>query len=1302
MVTARAPESGPSLVPWVLVGALALAGIAIWLGYPGLVLLPVGITVAAYLAPPAILTGKKDVSGFPTAVSPAEQKGMNRYRMWGELKFKSLVPSMDWLPGWPLRMWWLVSIPLSAAAIALPSPELGDAWRFANAAGVFITMNSLNGAIRRWTAPDDLSPGPTLDVYIAQIKSEPKYIAITVIAAIVSAGVFLGTVLAIDRFALNLYIDPVLPWHVGTAIALTTLFTILTIAVRGLSLQKWRTMVRVRAEWSPRWVVAKIEPAPRLIDHIEIGNIQVDTFEAHPTVGASPIYQAVPKITATLASGSRVAVLESPNLDSQNQPVEGTKHPLRFRVATFITDDMPDLNNPSLDAAEAEIFIAASASWASDSSGYGRWVLLGVEPLHRAPAGDEEAGGTGAWTADFAMPDGPSAKDARDGMLGAFSDAAGCEVLIDHKANKTYFGSLTSGNTDFEDPRMAKTLSDIALTDLWASRWSNILKMGAVQPRPEHGVFATAQIGNATLSRQPFVVQQGMDPLEFFKLEPKISTTLSAAPFVSVTGFAGQGDRPGERHPQAFCVTWSQQAVASNADKLTPTEGSAPMWILAGRMNQAFDAAKLARPEVAEVRALTDPKSRGHIWEIKLRLFGVTLAEVRASAEKLRQAMGSDWLRVAQSKDGCVIVVGADPKDVRRITFARPEHKNRDYVTSLDWEQAFSDAKVQNLAGVLPKLTRSGTLPANEQVQVLDFKLPTGTSRGQLSEAVSKLMTTTGNQFVEPRDSPDGADSVRLLVSRENPLPARAGFDWDAVDKAEGIPFSTGIEGESVEFDSVNNPHILLAGMTGAGKSVMAQAFLYGALVRGAILYVIDPVKGGADFQFAKDYATAFAATPFEAQAVMKAIYAEVVKRKNTNAEHGVGSFMELPEPPPRIYVMIDEFTSLMGQDAVPPASDDPETELEREQIIAINRAKIDVGIIAGKLAREARSAGVHLLLGTQKLSAKMLDSIPGANDLKTNLARTILGKTSSGDLMSALRAFADAPVLTGEIPKGRGLYEPLTGTARAIQVWYASQEELREQLRSRREPIDESDKLDLAPLMAKKSADATPQDAPTRAPNPFQREPDVVTVGEFVFELDDLDDLDDEQSVETASTTEASKTVLSVADADGTLVLVAPGYASTAAEFAGKVIELPAEQSDEVDLFGWWKIDAAASIVDDFGIVDRIVWVDPEAQELSESGVTNGQLAVEVFADEFIEVTIVDIGAAAQPAVEPSTQAVEVSPLAPAPPPVVAPAPPVAVEAPAPEGTPQVHTTSVPKYSTLTFDEPVQPRLPSVHDDLF
>lgn len=252
-------------------------------------------------------------------------------------------------------------------------------------------------------------------------------------------------------------------------------------------------------------------------------------------------------------------------------------------------------------------------------------------------------------------------------------------------------------------------------------------------------------------------------------------------------------------------------------------------------------------------------------------------------------------------------------------------------------------------------------------------------------------------------------------------------------------------------------------------NSVLAQAFIYGFAVGCAELYIIDPMKGGADFKFVEPYAKAFADDIFKGAGLMKHIYSEVMRRKDLNAKYGVSGISELPEDvrPPMLVVMIDEFTSLTAPSAVPPKSDDVEMERDREAIIAENLARGQIGSMAGKLAREARSAGVVLLLGTQKMTATMLDKIPNGSDLKTNLARVLLGAASQPERMSAFRNPETAAVLGTEVPKGRGIWESLTDSGVMIQVWFATQTKLGEALAERREPLSLSEKTDMSKWMS-------------------------------------------------------------------------------------------------------------------------------------------------------------------------------------------------------------------------------------------
>lgn len=1867
-----AQQQSPAFTPLIVTLAATGAGAAFWFGYPGLLVLIAGVTLAAWWATPAVFTGKKDSTGRPTPSSPAEQQAMNRYRTWSDLKWKLLFPSTDWLPGWPPRLWWFAGLGLAGVAAALPTPQLGDWWRLADAAAAFILVNQVNASIRRWSAPDDPCPGPTVDVFAGLFRKGQKAVGLTVGAAAASGAIFLGALLLIHRFRWVPFIAPLAPWEVAFGAALTAAAAVIASGIRAESLEQWRTVVRVRGEWEPRWQMLKLDPAPRLVDHTEVGSAQVDTFDAPPASGAMSMLSMASKIIPTIGTGAKVAVLSCPNVDSQGQPMPGTTHPLRFRVVTWPSDEMPTGWDPELPDDVAELLISCAVAWWCDATGYARPAVTGIQRLFQpgpAPTGtvddadgdedeepeDDGRGVTGAWQVDLAFFLGVTYENVRDAGAGAIAEGVQAEVIVDHRGNGAlYFGGLTNRGTRFLDPQLEKKLANLSLEDTWTGRWRDILKQGALSPRIEHSTYMEAKLSNdITVYRQAFVVRQGMDPLEFFKLEPKISTAMSAAPFVAVTGFlqSGSGDRDGERHPQGFCIHWSPRPVPPNPDKLAPTEGLAPKWVLSGRMNQAFDAARLDRPEVSAVKCLTDKRSRGHVWEIRLRLYGgVTLADVRGQAQKLRQTLGSEWLRVAEAKDGCVIVAGVNPQN-RGVLFARPEAGNREYVTRLDWEQAFSDSKVVGQGGVLPKLTGSSTLPKNTDVQVLDFTLPTGTDKAMVKAAIPKLMTATGNLFVEVRPGVGGADTIRLLVSAEAPLPSGTGVDWAAVDElaADGkLPFATGVEGEPVVFDIKRDPHALVVGASGGGKaqpltallptpvsessptgwtangdlkigdqvyaadgttttivgfsevsiepvyevhfadgqvvdvganhlwkvataagrarhsgtykvrrdnrreeyaaraatiretasraaagelatlqsisrmagyeetalgqtgqfkhlgttalvtsnkparvysgdaihetlhriaaragmvtfrgktltveqvnalnlpgtwvshrdlaelilgrlstrheraaaktivrrsnaqaqpgferrlatvfpvdevlfmvadrierlgtrgswgeaipletivdtktmaasvhretaarkelnyavrltapipgphanlpidpyvlgawlgdgsarhaqitsgsvasctdrdgvtdqqrmldailphypkarvlsdhligipggfrrdliglgliqnkhipavylrsseeqrlallqglmdtdghialdggceidlcdkrladgvlelvrslgirvtqraepariteadpdnlgrtrqrqtsiryrmkfttdlpvfrlprkmerlpkmlratqqwnyitdvrvreaepmrcimvdhpehlyltngfipthnSVSLQVVVYPALISGAELYVIDPTKAGADFRFAEPYAKAFAATVPEAEAVMKCVYAEVVRRKNLNAQYSVGSYRDLPDEvrPKHIFLVMDEFTSLMQPEPVSKTpSDDPEIETERQGVIEANESRTYIGTMTGKIAREARSAGVTLVLATQKLSAKMLDSIPAAGDLKTNLARMLMGNATYGERMSALKSPEEAPPLGDVVPKGRGLWESTEANAEVIQVWFEpSQATFAEKLSERCAPLSAEEKPNLSLFMRKTQDSSEPAPSvkdPFGSTGPARVE--VVKLDEIEFSLADFG-IDDEHADEHVDEHAES------AAPDVTLIFVDPSVDPaylTPFEGRGQMVLLPARRTNEVDAHGWWKLDAAMGIIAASHLdVARVLWVGQDLADLDEIGLTYGELVVDVLTDRGYEVEVYPV----TPATAASVTAPQPPMPAPGPAPVV-PAPRAQVEAPRPARVvaapkPRPVPVAVAPVVADGFEEPEPVLTPVYADDLF
>jgi hypothetical protein len=1368
--------------------------------------------------------------------------------MWRDLRVRLLLPNGDWLPSWPVLGSFVAALLAAVVAQSIPVAAHGNFTipdgRLVDAVAAFVVVAQLS-ATRRKVVADDC-PGTRFDALASCFSGDSIFSTTVAIISGAALGIVIGAAVVVEAQRYRVAIFE--PTEMEIALALLGAGLAVSPAWRKAALDEWRVISSERLQWGPRWLALKYDPPPRLIGRDEVGPATVLTFDAPPHLGSAEFLAAARKILPTLGAGMQIAVLPVPNVGPTG-PMPGTKHPTSFQIVLWDASQLPSMSDPDVNDDIAGLFASCAMVWALEPLGYGRPVLLSVEKL------TDPSSPVAAWESHWAWPDGPSLVEIRP-LTSDIAAQFGVDVLVDHRNDVVYFGALAGGIiTDPSDdaepgsdagdgpvfPSSGQdwptVFANLATEERWLTVWESVLKTGANPPTIQHATYAELTCrttsGEFTIFRQAFTTRLGVDPAEFRGLEPKLATALESAPFVTVIGWAVRGDRPGERHPQAFAVCWSMSQLP-NIERIAPSPGV--KLALAGLMNGAFDAMRLARPEVASAGALTASGSRAHLWSVSLRLYGgVTSADVRSRSERFRQTLGVTWLRVADADDGCVVYLGADPGSVE---FDDPD-KGSALVASLDWAQAWMDASVSNADGELPELVSVGSIAKNPNVRIFEFTIPPGVDKGRIRRALPALRSATNNEFVEARDVEGSAAMIRILCSRTNPLPELVPFDFDAVSPdGDEIPFATGVDGETVTFDPGDSPHALLAGTTGSGKaqpldtvipvpisprfpfgkatignlelgdpvfapdgstasviglsevssepiyrvefddgqvvrcsgrhlwvvteracrprrgdiadgqspdfeqvkvvadeamgneyatvgsvadmlgvgrrtldsmgaslltvpvgdegeaaeellpvaevastladaligrqaksvvtaerlaamvgrhawwrhrwsvplpravegheasptiesfdiglslaateesgrpdanihpcaiellraspeqrrtalrgwasrspslrrrggsyvadfaspglasilaelvrslgvkasvstslrgatrvrfwpgagllgidcsragkraleaavrqgsrhavlrirsvtqtnevvpmrcivvdhprhqyltdgfvpthnSVMARAFLYGAAIKGHEVYIVDPVKAGADFEFARPYAKAVATNVLDAAALMSAVRKEVDRRKALNAAKGVASGDELPpgDRYPRITLLIDEFTSLVGKEPTGDKSDDPAAELERERTMMENQARAMVGSLAGRIAREARSARVTLLLGTQKLAHKTLDQIPGGNDLKTNLARSLLGKATSGERMSALRSPDAAPVLDGEVPKGRGIWEPLTTTGAVIQCWFADQAELRDQLSQRRQPLAEADVLDLRPF---------------------------------------------------------------------------------------------------------------------------------------------------------------------------------------------------------------------------------------------
>lgn len=234
-------------------------------------------------------------------------------------------------------------------------------------------------------------------------------------------------------------------------------------------------------------------------------------------------------------------------------------------------------------------------------------------------------------------------------------------------------------------------------------------------------------------------------------------------------------------------------------------------------------------------------------------------------------------------------------------------------------------------------------------------------------------------------------------------------------DKAESkITFAVGkdISGKTIVADIAKMPHMLIAGSTGAGKSVcintLIMSILYKADPKDVKLIMIDPkVVELSVYNGIPHLLLPVVTDPRKASAALQWAVNEMTKRYNAFATYNVrdlkgynqkiselykkGETEELPKP--NIVVIVDELADLMMV-----ASKEVEESICR-------------------LAQLARAAGIHLIIATQRPSVDVITGL-----IKANMPSRVAFRVSSGVDSRTILDMVGAEKLLG---KGDMLFYP-------------------------------------------------------------------------------------------------------------------------------------------------------------------------------------------------------------------------------------------------------------------------------------
>lgn len=292
-----------------------------------------------------------------------------------------------------------------------------------------------------------------------------------------------------------------------------------------------------------------------------------------------------------------------------------------------------------------------------------------------------------------------------------------------------------------------------------------------------------------------------------------------------------------------------------------------------------------------------------------------------------------------------------------------------------------------------------------------EFTLPAGLSVADVVECQEAI-----EQYIGARIQIDYGFKNLLIKVYTKEMPSKYPFE-PQVSKGN-VPVLVGCDRNAhlVMLDlSEGEPHMLIAGETGSGKSTVLRSIITNfVLSTGVELYLVD-LKRGAEFNLFRKCKSvkAFARTEDEAEVLLESVSAEVDRRYDLFYEADCTSikhYNRVHKRNPMKYqvVIIDEFADLMYE-------------------------KNSIELLEG-LAAKARACGIHLIISTQRPDAKVLSSrikanvpvVLGLKTLNDTNSRIIIGENGLEQLRGA----------------GHGILK--CGTNTEVQCAYLSEEDAR------------------------------------------------------------------------------------------------------------------------------------------------------------------------------------------------------------------------------------------------------------------
>ncbi len=293
------------------------------------------------------------------------------------------------------------------------------------------------------------------------------------------------------------------------------------------------------------------------------------------------------------------------------------------------------------------------------------------------------------------------------------------------------------------------------------------------------------------------------------------------------------------------------------------------------------------------------------------------------------------------------------------------------------------------------------------------LKPPTGVKLTKITSLENNLALDLAAQSIRMEAPIPGKRAVGIEVPNVKAATVRISSllmsrEWQNIQGPLGFGIGKDISGTPMVADLSKMPHLLVAGQTGSGKSVMINTILTSLLYRNSPsdlkLILVDPKRVElAPYNDIPHLLTPVIVEPEKCISALKWAVAEMERRYSELADAGKRNIAEYnnikkEEGMPYIVIVIDELADLMMM------------------------AARDVEALIVRIAQKARAVGIHLILATQRPSVDVITGLIKAN-VPARIAFTVASQVDSRTIIDQVGAEkllgqGDMLLLTADMPK--------------------------------------------------------------------------------------------------------------------------------------------------------------------------------------------------------------------------------------------------------------------------------------------